>query len=115
MAAGQASGLPIPWANPDEGRDADLSLFEDSVLGVRSEQPDRTARTSELAMLANGSLSRLEHLARRLEARASSVRREPLPSHGRMTVAILLEPGLRAIEDAAPDLVRHVRSVHSGP
>ncbi|MEO3937666.1 hypothetical protein V3N99_13035 [Dermatophilaceae bacterium Soc4.6] len=31
-----------------------------------------------------------------------------------MTVAILLEPGLRAIEDAAPDLVRHVRSVHSG-
>jgi len=122
----------VPWLDPDErrtwlallqlttllpgsveaqlGRDADLTFFEYSVLAVLSERPDGTARMSQLAMLANGSLSRLSHVARRLEAKGF-IRREPLPDDGRITVAVLLDPGRRAVVAAAPGHVRHVRSV----
>src|SRR5688500_12599021 len=48
-------------------RDAGLSHFEYMVLAVLSEQPTRTMRMSDLASFANGSLSRLSHVARRLE------------------------------------------------
>lgn len=92
------------------GRDAGLSFFEYSVLAVLSERPDGIARMSQLAMMANGSLSRLSHVARRLEAKGF-IRREPLPEDGRITVAVLLEPGRHAVTAAAPGHVRHVRSL----
>ncbi|MEO7061513.1 MAG: MarR family winged helix-turn-helix transcriptional regulator [Lapillicoccus sp.] len=91
-------------------RDADLSLFEYSTLAFLSEQPDRTLRMSQLAAMANGSLSRLSHVARRLEAKGYIVRR-PLPEDGRTTIAVLTDTGFDAIVAAAPAHVRHVRSI----
>jgi DNA-binding MarR family transcriptional regulator len=67
-------------------------------------------RMSSLADLANASLSRLSHLVKRLEERGL-VRREPDPADGRFTDAILTEKGLRALAEAAPGHVAHVRSV----
>ena len=48
-------------------RDSGLSYFEYMVLAMLSEQPDRMMRMSELAAAINASLSRLSHLAKRLE------------------------------------------------
>src|ERR1700733_8959966 len=49
--------------------DAELSFFEYSVLAMLSEQPDRVLRMSHLAAVTSASLSRLSHVARRLESR----------------------------------------------
>jgi hypothetical protein len=56
-------------------RDSGLSHFEYMVLSRLSEAPERTLRMSDLAVLANGSLSRLSHVVTRLERRGW-VRRE---------------------------------------
>ena len=48
-------------------RDSGLSFFEYMVLAMLSERPQRTMRMSELAGLTNASLSRLSHVASRLE------------------------------------------------
>ncbi|MFC7760361.1 MarR family winged helix-turn-helix transcriptional regulator [Catellatospora bangladeshensis] len=50
-------------------RDAGLSHFEYQVLAALSEAPERTLRMSRLAMLAEGSLSRLSQVVARLEQR----------------------------------------------
>ena len=55
-------------------RDAGLSHFEYMVLSRLSEAPDRTLRMSDLAILANGSLSRLSHVVTRLERRGCRIR-----------------------------------------
>ncbi|WP_236573051.1 hypothetical protein [Streptomyces sp. GS7] len=47
--------------------DAGLNQFEYLVLAALSDAPERTLRMSELAVLANGSLSRLSHVVKRLE------------------------------------------------
>jgi DNA-binding MarR family transcriptional regulator len=65
---------------------------------------------SSLAALTNASLSRLSRVVTRLEDRGL-VRREPDPSDGRFTNAILTEGGTRTLEDAAPAHVAHVRSL----
>ena len=67
-------------------------------------------RMSSLADLANSSLSRLSHLVKRLEDRGL-VRREPDPSDGRFTNAILTDEGFRTLAEAAPGHVAHVRSL----
>jgi DNA-binding MarR family transcriptional regulator len=67
-------------------------------------------RMSSLAEVTNASLSRLSHLFKRLEQRGFA-RREPDPADGRFTSAILTEPGSRALADAAPGHVAHVRSL----
>ena len=82
-------------------RDSSLSLVEYYVLAGLSDQPDRTIRMSTLAALANSELSRLSHLVRRLERRGL-VRREPDPTDGRFTHAILTDEGLAHLEGAAP-------------
>jgi DNA-binding MarR family transcriptional regulator len=89
-------------------RDADLNYFEYIVMAMLSERDDRTLRMSQLAALTNASLSRLSHVAKRLEARGF-VHREPDPDDGRYTKAILTEQGMAKVEGSAPALVENVR------
>ncbi|MFG2357931.1 MarR family winged helix-turn-helix transcriptional regulator [Streptomyces sp. NPDC048521] len=89
-------------------RDAKLSVVEYYVLAGLSEQPDRRMRMSELAVLANAELSRLSHLMSRLEKRGF-VRREPDPTNGRYTHAILTDAGYTHLVEAAPGHVERVR------
>jgi DNA-binding MarR family transcriptional regulator len=85
-------------------------MVEYQVLAMLSGAPERTMRMSSLAELTNASLSRLSRVVTRLEDR-SLVRREPDPTDGRFTSAILTEGGLRTLVDAAPGHVAHVRSL----
>ena len=73
-------------------RDSGLSYMEYMVLAMLSEQPDRILRMSELAGAINASLSRLSHIARRLE-RQQLITREPDPTDGRSTNAVLTDEG----------------------
>ena len=101
----------LPWSIDQQlRRDSDLGMVEYQVLAVLSEAPERTMRMSSLAMLTNASLSRLSHLFRRLEGRGL-VRREPDPTDGRFTNAILTEKGFQTLAEAAPGHVAHVRSL----
>jgi len=123
---------PVPWLDADERqvwlslcrlttklpsaldnqleRDADLNYFEYLVMAVLSEREDRTLRMSQLAALTNASLSRLSHVAKRLESRGY-VTREPDPDDGRYTKAILTECGMTKVEESAPGHVRVVRDL----
>ena len=101
----------LPWSIDQQlQRDSDLRIVEYQVLAMLSESPERTLRMSSLAEVTNASLSRLSHLVKRLEARGL-VRREPDPTDGRFTKAILTEKGFRTIAEAAPGHVSHVRSL----
>ncbi|MFI7606275.1 MarR family winged helix-turn-helix transcriptional regulator [Micromonospora sp. NPDC049366] len=90
-------------------RDAGLSHFEYQVLAGLSESPDRTRRMSELAALAEGSLSRLSQVVSRLERRGW-VRRTPDPTDGRYTLAVLTEEGWAKVVATAPGHVAAVRA-----
>jgi DNA-binding MarR family transcriptional regulator len=90
-------------------RDADINHFEYQVMAGLSERPDRTMRMSELALLANGSLSRISHVVNRLEKRGW-VRRAPDPVDGRYTLATLTDDGWDKVVATAP---RHVEAVRS--
>src|SRR5690242_7765345 len=89
-------------------RDAGISWFEYLVLAGLSEAPDRTMRMSRLAVLANGSLSRLSHVVKRLEKRGWVVRR-PCPEDGRFTNATLTDEGWATVVATAPGHVATVR------
>ena len=89
-------------------RDAGLSHFEYMVLAVLSEQPTRTMRMSDLAAFANGSLSRLSHVARRLEEQGF-LARQACPEDGRATNAVLTEAGWAKVVTTAPGHVETVR------
>ncbi|MET9226874.1 MarR family transcriptional regulator [Lentzea sp. NPDC003310] len=89
---------------------AGLSLFDYLVLSHVSEAPDRRMRMSELAHLANGSLSRLSNVVKRFEQRGWVVR-SPDPDDGRYTVAELTDEGYEVVAAAAPTHVRAVRQV----
>ena len=99
----------LPWALECQlQRDADLSFIEYHVLARLSEAPDHTWRMSELAGLTHASLSRLSHLVKRLEARGF-VRREPDPTDGRYTNAVLTPGGHKHLVASAPGHVATVR------
>jgi DNA-binding MarR family transcriptional regulator len=101
----------LPWSIDQQlRRDSDLGLVEYQVLAMLSESPDRTMRMSSLAEVTNASLSRLSHVVKRLEARGF-VRREPDPTDGRFTNAILTDQGFKTLAEAAPGHVAHVRSL----
>ena len=101
----------LPWSIDQQlRRDSNLRMVEYQVLAMLSESPQRTMRMSPLAEVTNASLSRLSHLVERLEKRGF-VRREPDPTDGRFTNAILTEKGLRALVEAAPGHLAHVRSL----
>jgi len=101
----------LPWSIDQQlRRDSNLGMVEYQVLARLSQSPGQTMRMSSLADLANASLSRLSHLVKRLEE-GGLVRREPDPADGRFTNAILTEKGFRALAEAAPGHVAHVRSL----
>ena len=91
-------------------RDSGLSHFEYLVLANLSEAPQRTRRMSALAALASGSLSRLSHVVKRLEARGW-VERRACPEDGRYTNAVLTEAGWEKVLESAPGHVAVVRSL----
>jgi DNA-binding MarR family transcriptional regulator len=101
----------LPWSIDQQlQRDSKLRMVEYQVLAMLSESPARTMRMSSLAEVTNASLSRLSHLVERLEKRGF-VRREPDPTDGRFTNAILTEEGFQALAGAAPGHLAHVRSL----
>jgi DNA-binding MarR family transcriptional regulator len=88
--------------------EAGLTLFEYLTLSHISEAPRRRLRMSELAFLANGSLSRLSNVVKRFEQRGW-MRRSPDPDDGRYTIAALTDAGYDVVVAAAPTHVRSVR------
>lgn len=91
-------------------RDAKLSHFEYGALALLSEAPDYTLRMSQLASLTDSSLSRLSHVASRLEARGA-ITRTTCPQDRRANNATLTQTGLELVTKAAPGHVRHVREL----
>jgi DNA-binding MarR family transcriptional regulator len=89
-------------------RDSGLSHFEYLVLAGLSESPGRSRPMSELAGFANGSLSRLSHVVKRLERRGF-VERRPAEDDGRITVATITDAGYEILVAAAPGHVAAVR------
>lgn len=86
---------------------AGMSHFEFSVMAALSRQPDRRLQLKDLAMGANGSLSRLSHVISRLEGRGW-VRRKS-ENKGRATHAELTNEGYRQLMAAGPIHFREVR------
>jgi DNA-binding MarR family transcriptional regulator len=95
-------------------RDSCLSFIEYYVLAGLSDQPGWSMRMSHLAVFANSELSRLSHLMARLEKRGL-VRREPDPTDGRFTCAILTDAGYEVLVEAAPGHVGEVRRLVFDP
>jgi DNA-binding MarR family transcriptional regulator len=95
-------------------RAVDLTLFEYLTLSHVSEAPDRRIRMSELAFLANGSLSRLSNVVKRFEQRGWMTR-SPDPDDGRYTIAQLTDAGYRLVVEAAPIHMRAVRELVLDP
>jgi len=89
-------------------RDAEVTSFEYAILAVLSEAPERTLTMSTLALLANGSLSRLSHVVKRLEARGW-VRRSRSADSGRVKNAVLTDAGYAKVVASAPGHVAEVR------
>jgi DNA-binding MarR family transcriptional regulator len=85
--------IKLPAAlNEQLQRDAEISHFEFWVLTALSMHEGDSVRMSDLAVLTNGSLSRLSQVISRLEKRGW-VRRAPDPTDGRCTLAILTGEG----------------------
>ena len=105
--------LPAPL-DAQLQRDAGITFFEYLVLGSLSMTPTRSLRMSELAGLANGSLSRLSNVAKRLEQRGW-LERTPDPDDGRYTIAHLTDDGFDVVRAAAPGHVETVRRLLIAP
>ncbi len=106
--------LMLPGRLDSALREVDLTLFEYLVLSHVSEAPERRIRMSELAFLANGSLSRLSNVVRRFEQRGWMTR-SPDPDDGRYTLAHLTDDGLRLVVEAAPVHMRSLRQLVLDP
>ena len=89
-------------------RDADLTHFEYWVLSMLSEAKDRTSRMTALAERTSASLSRLSHVASRLEARGL-IERFPCPEDRRATNARLTAQGWDKVVETAPGHLHAVR------
>jgi DNA-binding MarR family transcriptional regulator len=89
-------------------RDAGLSQNEYNALSQISMAPDRSVRLSELAPVANMTLSHLSRVITRLE-KAGWVLRTPDPDDGRYTLARLTDAGLDKVTASAPGHVEAVR------
>src|SRR5207253_1841021 len=88
-------------------REAGMSHFEFGVMAALSRQPGRRLQLKDLAVVANGSLSRLSHVISRLERRGW-VRRIS-GTKGRATNAELTDKGYRKLMEAGPVHFREVR------
>ena len=88
--------------------DAGLSHVEYQVMAMLSMPPERTMRMSEVAALANGSLTRSSRTVDRLDERGWVTRR-PDPEDGRATLAVLTDAGWARVVATAPGHVDEVR------
>ena len=88
-------------------REAGMSHFEFGVMAALSRQPGRRLQLKDLAVIANGSLSRLSHVISHLE-RQGWVRRVS-GSKGRATNAQLTDKGYRKLMEAGPIHFQEVR------
>ena len=95
-------------------RDAGVSHFEYQVMAMLSMSPQHTRRMSEVAALANGSLTRLSRTVDRLEKRGWVTRR-PDPDDGRATLAVLTDAGWDKVTATAPGHVAEVRRLVLDP
>lgn len=103
--------MKLPAAlDGDMQRSSDLTLFEYLVLSNLSEAEGRVLQMSELAALANSSLSRLSHVVGRLQKRGW-VTREVCPHDGRSNQAVLTDAGMAKLVSAVPDHVHTVREL----
>ena len=82
-------------------REAGLGHFEYQVMAMFSMSPRRTRRMSEVAALANGSLTRLSRTVDRLDRRGWVIRR-PDPEDGHSTLADLTDAGSGNVASTAP-------------
>jgi DNA-binding MarR family transcriptional regulator len=88
-------------------REAGMSHFEFEVMVALSRQPGRSLQLKDLAVVANGSLSRLSHVISRLEGRGWVRRRSA--ARGRTKYAELTDEGYRKLMQAGPIHLREVR------
>jgi DNA-binding MarR family transcriptional regulator len=88
-------------------REARITLFDYHVLAMLSESDKGCLPMSELAARSNASLSRLSHVAKKLEERGWLSRRPSL-SDGRVTTAVLTADGFEMVRALA---VQHVSKV----
>ena len=88
-------------------REAGMSHFEFAVMVALSRQPGRSLQLKDLAVVANGSLSRLSHVISRLE-RQGWVRRTR-GIKGRATNAELTSKGYQKVTAAGPIHFQEVR------
>ena len=95
-------------------RDAGISHFEYTVLSALSDAGEHTLRMSDLAVLAQGSLSRLSQVVSRLEQKRWVVR-TPDPADGRYTLATLTNSGWDKVVQTAPGHVAEVRRLVLDP
>lgn len=89
-------------------RDSGLNTFEYHVLARLSEVPARSLPMSDLAIVSQGSPSRLSHAVGRLE-QAGWVVRNSCTEGGRRIEAYLTDAGLAKIQQTAPGHVREAR------
>ena len=92
------------------GREGGLSYFEYQFLAMLCEQPTHSMQMSELAAITNASLSRLSHVARRLEA-AGFLRRTVDERDRRCTHAIVTATGVDKVSSLARGHVATVRDM----
>ena len=95
-------------------RDAGISHFEYQVLAMLSMEPGRTLLMTRLAALASGSLTRLSRVVDRLDKRGW-VCRQPDPTDGRSTLAVLTDAGWEKVVETAPGHVAEVRRLIFDP
>lgn len=95
-------------------RDAGIPHAWYAMLAVLSEQPSRTCRQSDLATVADFSLSRLSYAVSRLTDRGW-VRREVHPSDRRAANVVLTDTGAAALAAAAPGHAAAVRHLFLDP
>jgi DNA-binding MarR family transcriptional regulator len=84
-----------------------MSHFEFGVMAALSRQPGRSLQLKELAVVANGSLSRLSHVISRLEQRGWVHRTRRV--EGRAIHAELTDEGYRKLMETGPIHFREVR------
>lgn len=89
-------------------RDSGLNLFEYHILVRLSETDNGRLPMSDLALVAQGSPSRLTHAVSRLE-QAGYVKRVACTEAGRRTATVLTDAGRTKLEAAAPGHVREAR------
>jgi DNA-binding MarR family transcriptional regulator len=91
-------------------KDAGISHYEYGVLSALSMREGRTMRLTELARLANSTLSRLSKVVNRLSDQGW-IERHRDPADGRTTLATLTADGWEKVVRTAPGHVGRVREL----